>query len=109
MERIAHSQECASAHWVTSDKTHIEHNETALILIADMPRDMDFCCNGPEADACTAPIVPIRSRAEGAKCRKGLCGSGHSGKFKLKLITAWIAMGFRRPEITLGTTVRRAQ
>ena len=29
--------------------------------------------------------------------------SGHSGKFMLKLITAWIAMGFRRPEITLGT------
>jgi hypothetical protein len=25
----------------------IGHNETALILIADMPRDMDFCCNGP--------------------------------------------------------------
>ena len=36
--------------WVTSDKTHIEHNETALILIADMPRDMDFCCNGPMAE-----------------------------------------------------------
>jgi hypothetical protein len=28
--------------------------------------------------------------------------SGHSGKFMLKLIAAWIAMGFRRPEITLG-------
>src|SRR6516164_11406042 len=41
-------------HWVTSDKTHIEHNETALILIADMPRDMDFCCNGPLPDSCTA-------------------------------------------------------
>jgi hypothetical protein len=26
----------------------------------------------------------------------------------LKLITAWIAMGFRRPEITLGKTVHRA-
>src|SRR6516225_10167585 len=36
--------------WVTSDKTHIEHNETALILIADMPRDTDFCCNGPIGD-----------------------------------------------------------
>jgi hypothetical protein len=35
--------------------------------------------------------------------------SGHSGKFMLKLIAAWIAMGFRRPEITLGKTVRRAQ
>jgi hypothetical protein len=27
----------------------------------------------------------------------------------LKLIAAWIAMGFRRPEITLGKAVRRAQ
>ncbi len=35
--------------------------------------------------------------------------SGHSGKFMLKLIAAWIAMGLRRPEITLGKTVRRAQ
>jgi hypothetical protein len=35
--------------------------------------------------------------------------SGYSGKFMLKLIAAWIAMGFRRPEITLGKTVRRAQ
>jgi hypothetical protein len=35
--------------------------------------------------------------------------SGHSGKLMLKLIAAWIAMGFRSPEITLGKTVRRAQ
>ena len=35
--------------------------------------------------------------------------SGHSGKFMLKLIAAWIAMGFRRPEITLAKTVHRAQ
>ena len=34
--------------------------------------------------------------------------SGHSGKFMLKLITAWIAMGFRRPEIALGKTVLKA-
>jgi hypothetical protein len=34
---------------------------------------------------------------------------GHSGKFMLKLLIAWIAMGFRRPEITLGKTVRRSQ
>ncbi len=30
----------------------------------------------------------------------------HSGKFMLKLIGAWIAMGFRRPEISWGKTVR---
>src|SRR6202045_2388273 len=32
--------------------------------------------------------------------------SAHSGKFMLKLIAAWIAMGLRRPEITWGKTVR---
>jgi hypothetical protein len=35
--------------------------------------------------------------------------TGHSGKLMLELIAAWIAMGFRRPEITLGKTVRRGQ
>ena len=35
--------------------------------------------------------------------------SGHSGKFMLKLIAAWIAMGFRRPEINWGKTGRGAQ
>lgn len=30
--------------------------------------------------------------------------SGRSGKFMLKLIAAWIAMGLRRPEISLGET-----
>jgi hypothetical protein len=35
--------------------------------------------------------------------------AAHSGKFMLKLIAAWIAMGFRRPEINLGKTVHRAQ
>jgi hypothetical protein len=34
---------------------------------------------------------------------------GRSGKLMLKLIAAWIAMGFRRPEITWGKTGRRAQ
>jgi hypothetical protein len=28
--------------------------------------------------------------------------SGHSGRFMLKLLAAWIAMGFRRPEIAWG-------
>ena len=34
---------------------------------------------------------------------------GRSGKFMLKLIASWIAMGLRRPEITLGKTAHRAQ
>jgi hypothetical protein len=33
---------------------------------------------------------------------------GHSGKFMLRLIAAWIAMGLRRPEISLGNTVRKS-
>jgi hypothetical protein len=35
--------------------------------------------------------------------------SGLSGKLMLKLIAGWIAMGFRRPEITLGKTTHRTQ
>jgi hypothetical protein len=35
--------------------------------------------------------------------------SGRSGTFMLKLIVSWIAMGLRRPEITLGKTAHRAQ
>jgi hypothetical protein len=34
---------------------------------------------------------------------------GHSGKFMLRLIAAWIAMGLRRPEITLGKSARKSQ
>ena len=34
---------------------------------------------------------------------------GHSGKFMLRLVAAWIAMGLRRPEITLGKPVRKSQ
>jgi hypothetical protein len=29
---------------------------------------------------------------------------GHSSKFMLRLVAAWIAMGFRRPEIAWGKT-----
>lgn len=35
--------------------------------------------------------------------------SGYSARFMLKLIAAWIAMGFRRPEVAPGKTVRGAQ
>ena len=36
--------------WVTSDKTHLEHNESALTLIADISGDMDFRREGPRGD-----------------------------------------------------------
>jgi hypothetical protein len=32
---------------LTSDKTHVEHNESAPALIADIAGDMDFRRNGP--------------------------------------------------------------
>jgi hypothetical protein len=32
----------------------------------------------------------------------------HSGKFMLRLIASWIAMGLRRPEISLGKTVSKS-
>jgi len=49
--RRNHLQRTAGPYtWVTSDKTHIEHNESALTLTADMPADMDFRYNGPTAE-----------------------------------------------------------
>jgi hypothetical protein len=41
-----------------SDKTHVEHNESALALITDVPRDMDFRCNGPLSDL-TKPVAGV--------------------------------------------------
>jgi hypothetical protein len=38
---------------LTSDKTHVEHKESALTLIADIPGDMNFRCNGPNTDFAT--------------------------------------------------------
>ena len=51
----------------------------------------------------TAP--PLEMRVMTRKRRAGVAlgddvptHRGHSGKFMLKLIAAWIAMGFRRPQ-----------
>ena len=47
--------------------------------------------------------VMTKERRVGAELADDLPNySGHSGKFMLKLFAAWIAMGLRRPEITLG-------
>jgi hypothetical protein len=35
---------------VKTRKPHVEHNESAPTLIADIPGDMDFRCNGPRTD-----------------------------------------------------------
>ena len=35
--------------------------------------------------------------------------SGRSGKFMLKLLAAWMAMGFRRPEIPWGRSTPSPQ
>jgi hypothetical protein len=47
--------------WVTSDKAHIEHNESALALIAGVPSDMDFHRNGPIADSCGGLVAVARA------------------------------------------------
>jgi hypothetical protein len=48
--------------WVTSVKTHLEHDESALTLIADMPGDMDFRRNGPLPDSCGAKKEAVKAR-----------------------------------------------
>ena len=54
--------------------------------------------------------VMTRERRQGVELADDVPNyRGLSGRFMLKLIAAWIAMGFRRPEITWGQTVRRAQ
>ena len=59
---------------------------------------------------------PLQMRLMTAERRAGveLAGdlpnyAGHAGVFMWKLVTAWIAMGLRRPEITLGKAVRKSQ
>ena len=61
-----------------------------------------------------APVPEMRvmtkDRRDGIKLADDLPNyDGHSGKFMLRLIAAWIAMGFRRPEINWGKTVRKSQ
>ena len=47
--------------------------------------------------------VMTKDRRAGVKLPADLPNlSGHSGKFMLKLLAAWIAMGFRTPKITWG-------
>jgi hypothetical protein len=54
--------------------------------------------------------VMTQERRDGTEFADDLPNYGrHSGKFILKLIAAWIAMGFRRPEITLGKTGHRSR
>ncbi len=60
-----------------------------------------------------APPIEIRimtkERRAGVELADDLPNySGHSGKAMLKLIGAWVAMGFRKPEIAWGKTVRGA-
>ena len=53
--------------------------------------------------------VMTQDRRDGVELADDLPNfNGHSGKFMLRLIAAWIAMGLRKPEITLGKTVRKS-
>jgi hypothetical protein len=61
-----------------------------------------------------APALEMRVMTKERRPGVALAGDvpnygGHSSKFLFKLIAAWIAMGFRRPEIIWGKIVRRAQ
>ncbi len=60
-------------------------------LAADVPLDMRVMTKERRAGVQLADDAPNYS--------------GRSGKFMLKLLAAWIAMGFRRPEMTLGKAV----
>jgi hypothetical protein len=55
--------------WVTSDKTRIE-TTSPLTLIADMPADMDFRCNGPNRDVALPLLAtsPLPSNPDITQC-----------------------------------------
>jgi hypothetical protein len=54
--------------------------------------------------------IMIQDRRDGVVLADDLPNyARHSGKSMFRLIAAWIAMGFQRPEITLGKTVSRSQ
>jgi hypothetical protein len=58
-----------------------------------------FPAGGPPLDV----RIMTRERRAGVELAKGVPSyETHSGKFMVKLIAAWIAMGFRRPQITWG-------
>jgi hypothetical protein len=49
--------------------------------------------------------IMTRERRAGIELAKDVPNyETHSGKSMLKLVAAWMAMGFRRPQITWGTT-----
>jgi hypothetical protein len=71
------------------------------------------CCNSSMfRNRFAAGVPPLEMRVMTAERRAGAELADdvpnyprHSGKFMLKLIAAWIAMGFRRPEISWGKAV----
>jgi len=87
------------------------------------------CCNSPMfADftrghwlsmfrnrfATDAPALEMRVMTSGRRAGVELGGDvpnyrGHSGRFMLKLLAAWIAMGLRRPGIAWGKTAPGAR
>lgn len=95
-------------------------------LKADSPtrRVIATCCNSPMfadftkghwlsmfRDRFPADAPPLELRVMTKERRAGVAladdipnHGGRSARFMVKLIAAWIAMGFRRPEITWGKT-----
>jgi hypothetical protein len=103
-----------------SGQEHLEENR----LRADSPtrRVIATCCNSAmfldvtkghwlsmyrNRFATDAPPLEMRMMTKERRAGVELADdipnhSGHSGRFMLKLLAAWIAMGFRRPEIAWG-------
>ncbi|MDF2115623.1 hypothetical protein PY365_08585 [Roseiarcaceae bacterium H3SJ34-1] len=53
--------------------------------------------------------IMTRGRQDGATLADDMPNyESHSGKAMLRLLAAWVAMGFRRPEVTLGKTVSKS-
>jgi len=53
--------------------------------------------------------IMIRDRQDGVALADDLPNyESHSGKAMLRLLAAWAAMGFRRPEVTLGKTISKS-
>jgi hypothetical protein len=63
----------------------------------------------PKAAPPVAMRITTQDRRDGVVLAGDLPNcAGHSRKFMLKLLAAWIAMGLRRPEITMGKTFRKS-
>jgi hypothetical protein len=74
--------------------THAEHYESALPLIADIPGEMAFRCEGPFSDSCTAtrPRYSI-TRSALASTVGGMVRSSAAAVLRLRINSNLVASG----------------